>query len=195
MDRRYNYKKKIKGMLGIALASLMLLGLTAAVHAQKTVTGTVTDTETGETLPGVNVTVQGTARGNATNVDGEYSLEVPGAESVLVFSFVGYRSQEITVGSQEAIDVSLQPDLGRLEEMVVVGYSAVKKSSLTASVSKVENEKLDQIPVSRPENALVGRLSGVNISQTRNRPGDAPNITIRGPGSISASNNPLIVID
>ncbi|HLR32588.1 MAG TPA: SusC/RagA family TonB-linked outer membrane protein, partial [Fodinibius sp.] len=167
----------------------------SAEAVQHTVTGTVTDSNTGEPLPGVNVLIQGTSTGMATDVNGEYSLEVPGEESVLVFSFVGFQTQEITVGSQEVIDVSLQPDLGSLEEMVVVGYSAVKKSSLTASVSKVENEKLDQIPVSRPENALVGRLSGVNISQTRNRPGDAPNITIRGPGSISANNNPLIVID
>src|SRR5699024_10749888 len=160
MKKRY---KKIQAAVFGMTADVLLLGLTSSVMAQQTVTGTVTDAESGETLPGVNVMVKGTTQGTATNVDGEYSLEVPGAESVLVFSFVGYRSQEITVGSQEVIDVSLQPDLGRLEEMVVVGYSAVKKSSLTASVSKVENEKLDQIPVSRPENALVGRLSGVNI--------------------------------
>lgn len=162
---------------------------------QQTVTGTVTDSETGEPLPGVNVLIQGTSTGMATNADGEYSLNVPGEDATLIFSFVGYETQEVTVGDREVIDVSLVPDLGSLDEVVVVGYGEVKKSSLTASVSKVENDQLDQMPVSRPENALVGRLSGVNISQTRNRPGDSPDITIRGPGSISASNDPLIVID
>lgn len=162
---------------------------------QQPVTGTVTDSETGEPLPGVNVVVKGTSTGVATDANGEYSLEVPEEESVLVFSFVGYQTQEVTVGDREVIDVSLEEDLGSLDEVVVVGYGEVQKSSLTASVSKVENANLDQMPVSRPENALVGRLSGVNISQTRNRPGDSPDITIRGPGSISASNDPLIVID
>ncbi|WP_372634959.1 SusC/RagA family TonB-linked outer membrane protein, partial [Fodinibius sp.] len=162
---------------------------------QQTVTGTVTDSETGEPLPGVNVLIQGTSTGMATNADGEFSLEVPGEDAVLVFSFVGYQTQEVIVGDREVIDVSLEPDLGSLDEVVVVGYGEVQKSSLTASVSKVENTQLDQMPVSRPENALVGRLSGVNITQTRNRPGDSPDITIRGPGTISASNDPLIVID
>src|SRR5699024_2834293 len=102
--------KKIQTAVFCMTAAVLLLGLTSSANAQQTVTGTVTDAESGETLPGVNVMVKGTTQGTATNVEGEYSLGVPGPESVLVFSFVGYRSQEITVGDQEVIDVSLELD-------------------------------------------------------------------------------------
>jgi len=162
---------------------------------QQEVSGQVTDATTGETMPGVNVAIDGTTRGTVTDVDGNFSLTVRNSDDVLVFSYVGYATQSIEVGNQSTINISLEQDMGRLDEMVVIGYSAVRKSSLTGAVQKIENTTLDQVPVGRPEQALVGRLSGVNISQTRSRPGDGPEITIRGPGSISASNSPLIVID
>ncbi len=160
-----------------------------------TVTGTVRDSETGETMPGVNIAIEGTTIGTATDQDGQYSLDIPDESAILIFSYVGYGTQQIEVDGQNVINVSMEQDLGRMDEMVVIGYSAVKKSSLTAAISKIENETLDQMPVGRPESALVGRMAGVNIAQTRSRPGDGPTITIRGPGSISASNDPLIVID
>src|SRR5690606_23092536 len=100
-----------------------------------------------------------------------------------------------TVGNRTTLSVSLEPDQKTLEELVVVGYGTQRKTSLTSAISKVENRKLDQMPAGRAESALVGRLAGVNIAQTRNVPGAAPTITVRGPGSISASNDPLIVID
>jgi TonB-dependent starch-binding outer membrane protein SusC len=162
---------------------------------QETVTGTVRDAETGETMPGVNIAIEGTTRGTATDQEGRFSIEVPEESVILIFSYVGYTTQRVEFDGQEVINISLEPDLGQMDEMVVIGYSAVKKSSLTSAISKIENETLDQVPVSRPESALVGRIAGLQISQTRNRPGDAPDITIRGPGSISASNDPLIVID
>src|SRR5690606_4265025 len=126
---------------------------------------------------------------------GEFEVVVPSEESVLIFSFVGYVSQEMTVGNRTTLSVSLEPDQKTLEELVVVGYGTQRKTSLTSAISKVENRKLDQMPAGRAESALVGRLAGVNIAQTRNVPGAAPTITVRGPGSISASNDPLIVID
>lgn len=156
--------------------------------------GKVTD-EKGEPLPGVNVLIKGTQRGVTTNIAGEFEVVVPSEESVLIFSFVGYVSQEMTVGNRTTLSVSLEPDQKTLEELVVVGYGTQRKTSLTSAISKVENRKLDQMPAGRAESALVGRLAGVNIAQTRNVPGAAPTITVRGPGSISASNDPLIVID
>src|SRR5690606_2953795 len=159
------------------------------------VTGTVTDAETGESLPGVNILIKGTTTGTTSDIDGRYSLPVHGQQSVLVFSFVGYNSQEVAVGNRTQINVSLEPDLSELNEVVVVGYGTVKKSSVTSAISKIENDKLDQIPAGRPETALVGRMAGVNISTNRSTPGAAPIIRIRGAGSISASNDPLVVID
>ncbi|MEX2402887.1 MAG: SusC/RagA family TonB-linked outer membrane protein [Balneolales bacterium] len=166
-----------------------------AEMVQRTVTGTVTDGETGEALPGVNVVIEGTSTGATTDIDGIYNIDGIESGSVLVFSYVGYLSQEVTVADQDVINLSLEPDFAQLDEMVVVGYSAVKKSSLTSSISKVENVGLDQIPSGRAESALVGRLAGVHIRSSRTSPGAAPEITIRGPGSISAGNEPLIVID
>ncbi|MEX1136856.1 MAG: TonB-dependent receptor, partial [Balneolales bacterium] len=163
----------------------------------QTVEGTVSDAEIGDVLPGVNIQVEGTSVGTTTNTDGEYSIEVEGPGSVLVFSYVGYVTEEITVGDRNVIDVAMASDFAQLDEMVVVGYGSVQKSSLTSSISKidVENENLAQIPAGRPENALAGRMAGVSIVNARSTPGSAPMIRIRGVGSIDAGNEPLIVID
>lgn len=168
--------------------------LSEQAWAENRVTGKVTD-EKGEPLPGVNILIKGTQRGMTTDFSGAFEIVVPSDESVLIFSFVGYLSQEVTVGGRSRIEITLQPDQKTLEELVVVGYGTQRKSSLTSAISKVENRKLDQMPAGRAESALVGRLAGVNIAQTRSLPGAAPTITVRGPGSISASNDPLIVID
>lgn len=159
------------------------------------VQGTVIDANTGRPMPGVNIAVEGKGRGTSTGTDGEFQMEIANTDTVLSFSYIGYSSRQITVGEQDVIEVAMSSNISNLDEMVVIGYSSVKKSSLTSAISKVENVRLDQIPVIRPETALVGRIAGLHISQTRNRPGDAPDIVIRGPGSISASNTPLIVID
>src|SRR5690554_1935066 len=182
---------------GLTLLFLLIFGSVsfAQQNNQRTVSGSITDSSTGETLPGVNIIIQGTNTGTTSDIDGTFNLEVPGPESVLIFSFVGYVDEEITVGNQNSVQVSLTPDLSDLEEFVVVGYGTVRKSSVTSAISKIENDKLDQIPAGRAETALVGRMAGVSISTSRNTPGAAPIIRIRGAGSISASNNPLIVID
>src|SRR5690606_11973663 len=171
----------------------LLLGSEAI--AQQTVTGTVTDAESKESLPGVNILVKGTTSGTTSDIDGRFSLSFSDPQAVLVFSFVGYDTKEVAVGNSSQIDVSLDPDLSELGEVVVVGYGTVKTSSVTSAISKIENDKLDQIPAGRPETALVGRMAGVNISTNRSTPGAAPIIRIRGAGSISASNDPLVVID
>lgn len=181
----------------ILLILLVVTSIQVAAQqgGQQIVTGTITDSSTGETLPGVNILVKSTNTGSITDIDGAYRLQVSGPESVLVFSFVGYVSQEIKVGNQSKVNVQLEPDLSDLNEFVVIGYGKMKKSSVTSAISKIENDKLDQLPAGRAETALVGRLAGVNISTNRSTPGSAPIIRIRGAGSISASNDPLVVID
>lgn len=189
---------------GAALLCLLFIGITpgfssdapSPIHSpfvQHVVSGTVTDDE-GNVLPGVNVLVKGTTTGTSTDASGDYRLEV-GTRDVLIFSFIGYQSQEIPVEGRGTINVSMSTDARLLDGVVVIGYGSQKKTSVTSSISKVENKLLDQMPATRPEAALVGRMPGVSITNTRNKPGQAPNITIRGPGSISASNDPLIVID
>lgn len=160
----------------------------------RTIKGTVLD-EKGEALPGVSVLIKGTQRGMTADADGKFALEVPEEGAVLVFSFVGFISQEVAVGNRSTIDIKLAVDQKSLEELVVIGYGTRKKTSVTSSVTRLENKGLEQVPSGRVENVLAGRLAGVNISNSRNRPGDAPNIRVRGWGSISAGNNPLIVID
>lgn len=162
---------------------------------QRSVSGQVTDAQTGEPLPGVTIIIEGTTTGTTTDMDGQFSLNVPGPDAVLVFSFVGYVSEQITVEDQDQIDVSLESDIGELGELVVVGYGEMERRSLTSSISQVRNVDLDQQPIGQPEVALAGRMAGVNITQARNIPGESPIIRVRGHSSISASNDPLIVID
>jgi TonB-linked SusC/RagA family outer membrane protein len=160
-----------------------------------TVTGRVTTSEDGGSLPGVNVIVQGTAQGTVTDANGNYSLEVPSAESVLVYSSVGYISEEIAVGNRTVIDLSLTPDITALEEIVVVGYGAVKKSDLTGAVSTLTDEQFDDQPIFRLDEALQGRTPGVQVVRTSGAPGGSSRVRIRGSNSISGGNSPLYVID
>ncbi|MEM6343520.1 MAG: TonB-dependent receptor [Bacteroidota bacterium] len=159
----------------------------------KTISGTISD-ENGEPLAGATVIVRGTAKGTLSNNEGGYSIEAE-AGDVLFFSYVGYTQVERTVGDQSKIDVALEPDYAQLDEVVVVGYGKQKKSHLTGSISKVTNESLDQIPMSRMDDALVGQVAGVNIQSTNPAAGEAPVIRVRGQGSISFDSNPLIVVD
>lgn len=165
------------------------------VAVDRTVKGTVAD-ESGAGLPGVSVVLKGTQRGTSTGAAGDFSLEIPdGGQPVLVFSFVGYKSQEVAVGNQSALTVSLSPDESALEEVVVVGYGTVKKSDLTGAVGTVKAEVLQERPASSLNQGLSGRVTGVNVSSNSGRPGGRANIRIRGASSISVSNNPLYVID
>lgn len=164
-----------------------------AQEAQE-IKGTVLDAQSQTPLPGVTVMIKGGKAGAATDAKGQFTLRAA-ATDILTFSFLGYDKAEQAAGNGKHITISLQPSKTTLNETVVIGYGTVKKSSVTAAVAKVENTNLDQMPAGRPEAALVGRLAGVNISQARSQPGQAPNIRIRGAGSISAGNEPLVVID
>lgn len=159
------------------------------------VTGTVVN-EKGEPLAGASIMIRGTQRGTTTGSDGRYSLSSVDRNAVLVVSIIGYQTREIPVNGRSVIPVVMQPaESNLLTDVVVVGYGTQKRSSVTASISKIQNDILDQVPSGRLETALIGRMAGVDISQRRNIPGAAPEITIRGTGSISASNSPLVVID
>lgn len=146
-------------------------------------------------MPGVNVLVKNTNIGTVTDVEGNYSIQVSGDNAVLVFSFIGYASQEVVAGGRNTINVSLAEDIQSLSEVVVVGYGTKQKSAVTSSITKIENKNLSQIPNARVENTLAGRMAGVQVTNGRNRPGEAPEIRVRGVGSISAGNDPLVVID
>ncbi len=160
----------------------------------KPITGTVTSAADGLPLIGANITVKGTSRGTVTDVDGRYQIDAEPNE-ILQFSYIGFLPQEVEVGSSSTINITLEQDFQNLEEVVVVGYGTQKKSHLTGSISKVENENLDQIAVSRVDDALIGKVSGVNIQATNAEPGAAPTITIRGFGSINANSGPAVVVD
>jgi len=157
------------------------------------VTGNVSDAD-GEPLIGVNILVKGTSSGTVTDYDGNYELTVPGEETILIFSYTGYSTQEITVGSQRSIDVVLAGDAELLEEVVVIGYGVVRKSDLTGSVAKIGGEELTAIVAGNPTSALQGKLSGVQVENNGGEPGGATNVFVRGVSSLTNS-YPLYVID
>ncbi|QGY43514.1 SusC/RagA family TonB-linked outer membrane protein [Maribellus comscasis] len=159
-----------------------------------TVTGTVTD-ENGEPLPGVTVMIKGTMQGTITNIDGNYTLQSIPAEGVLVFSFVGMRSQEIEVGNQTSIDVSMVTDAIGIDEVVAIGYGVTKKSDLTGSITTVKSEDLENVKMQSIDQGLVGRAAGVQVISSSGVPGSAPAVRIRGTTSLQGANEPLYVID
>jgi TonB-linked SusC/RagA family outer membrane protein len=161
---------------------------------QQTVTGTVTD-ETNTPLPGVNVLIKGSTVGTATDADGRYSIAVPDANSVLVFSFIGYVTQEVPVGGQSQINVQLLTDVQTLSEVVVVGYGTQKRSDLTGSVGQVSGEEVLQRPVTNVLQGLQGRVAGVNVFLNSGSPTASPRVVIRGMGTINSSSGPLYVVD
>ncbi|MEP0712256.1 TonB-dependent receptor [Algoriphagus sp.] len=158
-----------------------------------TVTGRVLD-ETGLPLPGATVSVAGTTSGTITDIDGLYSITV--AETAdLIFSYIGYEPQRVTVGTQTVINITLSPDATALEEVVVIGYGTTKRSDLTGSVGSVGAEALRERPAASLNQALAGRVAGVQVNNNSGRPGGRTTVRIRGFSSINSSNNPLYVID
>jgi TonB-linked SusC/RagA family outer membrane protein len=164
--------------------------------ADQVITGKVAD-EKGVGLPGVSVVVKNTTRGTSTDSDGQFKLNIPDGElaATLVFSFVGYLNQEVAIGSRTRIDVKLIADQKALDEVVVIGYGTQRKKELTSAVASISQSKLADLKVSSFSEALVGQVSGVQISQVNGGPGTALNVRIRGTGSIGAGNNPLYVVD
>ena len=146
-------------------------------------------------LPGATVYVKGGVKGAIADADGKYRLEVPSANSVLVYSYLGFITQNITVGSRTVIDMVLNENQQEMDEVVVIGYGAVKKNDLTGSVANVKMADIENVPVISVDQALQGRIAGADIMSTTGEPGATTSIRIRGTRSISASNEPLIVVD
>lgn len=161
-----------------------------------TITGKITSSEDNEGLPGVNVIVKGTTLGSVSDINGNYSLEVPGENSIVVYSSVGYESVEVTVGSQTVIDILMSTDVTSLEELVVVGYGTAKRKNITGAVAqlKLEDSPIALTPSTNALQALQGAVAGVNVG-AQVSPGRTPSILVRGQNSINGSNDPLIVLD
>ncbi|MBC7572370.1 MAG: TonB-dependent receptor [Spirosoma sp.] len=171
----------------------VLMLLVPGVSLAQFVSGKVTD-ETGGGLPGVSVVIKGSSMGTTTDADGQYKLSAP-AKGTLIFSFVGYTAKEVPIGNQTTINTVLAPDDKTLNEVVVVGYGTQNRKDLTGSVSSVGSEEIAKLPVASVDQALQGKIPGVQISTTSGEPGGSPNILIRGVSSITGGAGPLIVID
>ncbi len=171
-----------------------MLACVSFAFAQTDIRGTVTDAESGFPLPGVNIAIKGTTTGTATGIDGTYSIQARRGD-VLVYSFIGYLSQEITVGNNPVIDVSLKVDQVQLDEVVVVGYGTQRRANVTGSAERVNADEANVGLVNSPEQLIQGRVAGVNVIQNGGEPGAPVTVRIRGGTSISASNQPLYVID
>lgn len=166
----------------------------AVMLAQDTVTGTVSETTTNLPIPGVNIIVKGTTTGTATDFDGNYTLTVNNGD-VLVFSFIGYTSKEVTYTGQSPLNVTLTEDAALLDEVVVIGYGAVKKEDLTGAADLVTDKDFNQGPVVNAPQLISGKVAGVSVTSSSGAPGDGQEIRIRGNSSLSLNNNPLIVLD
>jgi TonB-linked SusC/RagA family outer membrane protein len=175
---------------------LLLLWCCAPAWSQEIVVkGRVAD-DSGAGMPGVNVLLKGTSAGTTTDADGRYSIGIPSSgETVLVFSFIGYTTQEQVVGSRSTIDLTLVPDILELTEVVVVGYGTQEKRDVTSSISSINSEAISKIPTASPMDAMKGQIAGVDVLQQGGRPGQGATITIRGRRSLTASNDPLFVVD
>lgn len=176
---------------------LLLVGVSQSLHAQvRTIRGTVTSGS--ETLIGVSVQIKGTTTGTITDLDGNYSLSVNGNKDVLIFSYIGYQTQEVAVKEQNVINVILTEDSKTLDEVVVVGFGTQKKVNLTGSVSMIDAKELEQRPVQNVVQALQGKIPGLNISASGNvgELNGSSSINIRGTGTIgNSSGAPLVLID
>jgi TonB-linked SusC/RagA family outer membrane protein len=182
----------------IRVAAMLFTYLLVSVQAMAqtlTVTGRVTDAETGTGLPGVTVLLKGTTTAAPTGGDGSYTINVPDGTGTLVFSYIGYDNQEVPINNRSTIDVQLGTDAQALEEVVVVGYGTQRAEAVTGSVASISAEEITQVPSGNITQALQGRLPGVEFAQSSSQPGASMQIRIRGTRSISGGNDPLVVLD
>ncbi len=186
--------RKINGFKEVMLLLFLFFSVHFVALAQTlTVTGTVKDNK-GEPLPGVNIVLEGTTQGTVTDIDGKYTIEAPSTGS-LIYNFIGFTPVTVAINGRRVVDVNLQPSDISLEEIVVVGYGTQRREAVTGSVASVRGEIMREVPAANITQALQGRISGVDFSQTSSKPGAEMQIRIRGTRSLNASNDPLIVLD
>ena len=187
-------KCKLNFLLRFGLISILLgLFVTQSFAQNVTITGVVKD-QSGEPLIGVNVMEKGTTNGSITDVDGKYSVSVKGGKTILVFSYIGYISQEIPVGNQKTLNVTMKEDTEELEEVVVIGYGTAKKKDLTGAISTVKAESLEKETPRSVQDLLRANAPGVSIGASVNAEGTA-SVQIRGKNTLSAGSDPLYVLD
>jgi TonB-linked SusC/RagA family outer membrane protein len=174
---------------------VLFLGITIKSFAQITVSGSVNASTSNEPLQGVNIIIKGTTKGTSTDAKGNYTISVPNKNAFLVFSFLGYVSQELNVGNKNQLNVSLSEDNKALDEVVVTGYATVKKSDLTGAVGSVKGEALTRGPIASITQGLQGQTAGVQITRMGGQPGEGTVVRIRGGNSLTGGNEPLYVID
>lgn len=192
-DLSMNAEKSVRGnSFNSDLLPLKTGGAMKRLYDDVRVSGTVTD-ENGEPLPGATITVQGTSSGTVTDIAGNYVISVP-EEATLVFSYIGYESKSVEIGSQTTINVILEEDASSLEEVVVIGYGTQKRSDVTGSVARMNTEKTQDLLNTNILQSLKGSVAGMTIG-TPDRPGEEPSLRVRGTNSITAGNAPLIVVD
>jgi len=178
------------------LLFISLIIFASGILAQeRTVTGTVSASDTDETIPGVTVRIKDSQRGTITDIYGTYSMPIQPGDSAIVFSFVGMETKEIPIGDRSVINVTLSPAVENLEEVVVVGYGTESKRLLTGSVGTVNANQFKELPTPTIDGALQGKTTGVQVIQNSGTPGAAMTVRVRGNSSITAGNQPLYVID
>lgn len=191
---KYQKHMRMITMLRPLLVLVLTIAICSAAIAQSSVSGKVTDRNTGQPVPDANVTVKGTGRGTVTNDQGIYSIVLAAGDSILVFSSSGYASQEITIDARSTIDLSLTTNVTGLGEVVVVGYGTQTRRDVTGAVASIKGKEFENLPVSGAVQALQGRTAGVNVVRNGGNPGNSGSIRIRGTGTINNA-EPLIIID
>lgn len=173
---------------------LILLLCPIFIFGQTSINGIVTDEISSSPIAGVNVLVKDSNTGTATDFDGNYSINLKKGD-ILSFSYVGYKTQQVTLGDQTSLNIVLIEDTSSLDEIVVIGYGSVKKEDLTGAADLVTSEDFNQGPVLSPQQLIAGKIAGVSVTSSSGSPGDGQSIRIRGLGSLSLTNSPLIVLD
>ncbi|MGY8919670.1 MAG: SusC/RagA family TonB-linked outer membrane protein [Flavobacteriales bacterium] len=173
---------------------LILLLCPIFIFGQTSINGIVTDEISSSPIAGVNVLVKDSNTGTATDFEGNYSINLKKGD-ILSFSYVGYKTQQVTLGDQTSLNIVLIEDTSSLDEIVVIGYGSVKKEDLTGAADLVTSEDFNQGPILSPQQLIAGKIAGVSVTSSSGSPGDGQSIRIRGLGSLSLTNSPLIVLD
>jgi TonB-linked SusC/RagA family outer membrane protein len=197
-NKHQTYKKRFRSretscLFSLIMAWLLISSVDSAI-AQTRVSGVVVDASTQETLPGVNIQIKNTLRGTSTDVDGNFTLNIQPEDEALVFSFIGYETLEVPIAGRSEFRIELVQVLGELDELVVVGYGAVRKRDVTGAISRVRSEEIGKVTSLSAEQSLQGKVSGVQISTTSGAPGAGAAVRIRGVGTFNNS-SPIYVVD
>ena len=178
----------------LLLLLVMVCSITLSQAQERVVTGTITDANDGMGIPGVSVVVKGTTLGTSTNIDGQFTISAD-ANSTIVLSYIGYITQELLVGDQTQLNIVLSPDTENLSEVVIIGYGQVKKEDATGAVAAISSDDFNKGSSASPQDLIVGKIAGVQLTSNGGAPGSGATIRIRGGSSLIANNDPLIIVD